>query len=181
MSVVHLINASLDGRCDHRNVIPDDDLHAHALTAISDADLLLYGAGTYRLLAPYWSQVAEEQSDNPTVNEFASVLAAKPKIVFSSTVEPWPNWNSTVEDTDPTVRVSELLDHGASKLVIQASPQLAATLRRSGLVTELRLLIQPLAGGGGPALFEPDERYQLTLTGMRRTKSGAAALDYEFS
>lgn len=181
MSVVHLINASLDGRCDHRNAIPDDDLHAHALSTIADADLLLYGAGTYRLLASYWSQAAEEQAESPTVNEFASVLAAKSKIVFSSTVEPWPGWNSTVEDTDPTVRVPELLDGGALKLVVMASPQLARTLRRAGLVNELRLLLQPLAGGGGPELFEPDEHYELTLTGMQQTRSGAAALDYAFS
>lgn len=180
MSVLHLISASLDGRCDHRNVIPDDDLHAHALSTIADADRLLYGAGTYRLLAPYWSQVADEQSESPTINAFASVLAAKPKIVFSSTAEPWPQWNSTVEDTDPTLRVSELLGSGDSRLVIHASPRLARSLRRSGLVTELRLLMQPLAGGDGPALFEPDERYELALTGLQRTQSGAAALDYEF-
>lgn len=180
MTVIHLINASLDGLCDHRDAIADDDLHAHALSTISDADLLLYGAGTYRLLAPHWTQVAEKQSESPAINEFALALAAKPKLVFSSTADPWPNWNSTVEDTDPAARVSELLEDGARKLVIQASPQLARTLRRAGLVNGLRLLMQPLVAGHGPALFEPDERYELTLTGVQRTRSGAAALDYEF-
>jgi dihydrofolate reductase len=180
VTVVHLINASLDGRCDHRNVIPDDDLHRHALSTIADADLLLFGAGTYRLLAPHWSQVAEEQSETPAVNEFASALAAKPKVVFSSTAEPWPNWHSSVDDTDPTARVPDLLDGGSKKLVIQASPQLARTLRRAGLVDQMRLLMQPLAGGEGPVLFEPDERYNLRLTGMQRMESGAAALDYDF-
>lgn len=180
MTVVHLINASLDGRCGHRNVIPDDDLHTHALSTIADADLLLFGAGTYRLLAPHWAQVAKEQSESPTINEFASTLAAKPKIVFSSTATSWPDWNTTVEGTDPTARVSALLEGGATKLVIQASPQLARTLRRAGLVHELRLLMQPLVAGDGPALFEPDEHYELSLTGVHRTRSGAAALDYLF-
>jgi dihydrofolate reductase len=180
MTVVHLINASLDGRCGHRNVIADDDLHAHALSTIADADFLLFGAGTYRLLAEHWAQVAEEQSESPTINEFATTLAAKPKIVFSSTATPWPDWNSTVEDTDPTTRVAELLEGGATKLVIQASPRLARTLRRAGLVDELRLLLQPLVAGDGPALFEPDERHELTLTGIQRTRAGAAAVDYEF-
>jgi dihydrofolate reductase len=180
MTVVHLINASLDGRCGHRNVIADDDLHAHALSTIADADFLLFGAGTYRLLAEHWAQVAAEQSESPTVNEFATTLAAKPKIVFSSTATPWPDWNSTVEDTDPTTRVAELLEGGATKLVIQASPRLARTLRRAGLVDELRLLLQPLVAGDGPALFEPDERHELTLTGIQRTRAGAAAVDYEF-
>jgi dihydrofolate reductase len=180
MTVVHLINATLDGRCGHRNVIPDDDLHTHALSTIADADLLLFGGGTYRLLAPHWAQVAAEQSESPPINEFATSLAAKPKIVFSSTATPWPDWNSTVEDSDPTARVSELLDGGATKLVIQASPRLASTLRRAGLVTQLRLLMQPLVADDGPTLFEPDETYELTLTRIQRTRAGAAALDYEF-
>jgi riboflavin biosynthesis pyrimidine reductase len=85
-----------------------------------------------------------------------------------------------VEGTDPPARVSELLEGGATKLVIQASPQLARTLRRAGLVNQLRLLMQPLVAGDGPALFEPDERYELILTEIQRTRSGAAALDYEF-
>lgn len=180
MTVVHLINATLDGRCGHRSVIADDDLHTHALTTISDADYLLYGAGTYRLLASYWAEVAQEQSGSPAVNEFATVLAEKPKIVFSSTVTACPDWNTTVEDVDPTVRVPELLDGGAEKMVIQASPQLARTLRRAGLVDQLRVLLQPLVAGDGPPLFEPEESYELALTGIERTGSGAAALDYAF-
>jgi hypothetical protein len=46
MPVTHLINATLDGRCDHRNVIPDDDLHAHALETIAHVDAILFGSGT---------------------------------------------------------------------------------------------------------------------------------------
>ena len=58
MPVTHLINVTLDGRCDHRSVIADDDLHRHALETI--ADVILFGSGTYRLLAPYWSRAADE-------------------------------------------------------------------------------------------------------------------------
>jgi dihydrofolate reductase len=180
MSVLHLINATIDGRCDHRNVVADDDLHTHALQAIGDADAILYGSGTYRLLAPHWSKVAAEQSATPAVNQFASVLMAKPKIVFSSSAEPWPGWNTTVERRDPRSCVAELLDGGAHRLTIQASPQLARTLRRAGLVDELHMLLQPLVGDSGPVLFEPDERYELTLKGIARTRSGAAALTYAF-
>ena len=79
MPVTHLINATLDGRCDHRNVIPDDDLHAHALETIAHVDAILFGSGTYRLLAPYWSQAARDASGTEVTNEFARVFAATPK------------------------------------------------------------------------------------------------------
>src|SRR4051794_21492875 len=82
MPVTHLINATLDGRCDHRDVIADDGLHAHALETFADADVILFGSGTYRLLAPYWSRVAKEGQGSDLVNEFARVFAAKPKILF---------------------------------------------------------------------------------------------------
>jgi len=109
MPVVHLINATLDGRCDHRNVIADDDLHAHALETIADADAILFGSGTYRLLAPYWSQVAEEASSTPVINAFARALAGKPKILFSATAQPWPGWSTILDRSDPVTRVPELL------------------------------------------------------------------------
>lgn len=44
MTVIHLINATLDGRCDHRSVIADDDLDAHALETITNADAILFGS-----------------------------------------------------------------------------------------------------------------------------------------
>ena len=44
MTVIHLINATLDGRCDHRSVVADDDLDAHALETITNADAILFGS-----------------------------------------------------------------------------------------------------------------------------------------
>jgi riboflavin biosynthesis pyrimidine reductase len=150
MPVTHLINATLDGRCDHRNVIPDDDLHAHALETIAHVDAILFGSGTYRLLAPYWSQAARDASGTEVTNEFARVFAATPKILFSATAEPWPEWNTTVDRSDPVERVRELRADGEENLVVQASPQLARTLRRAGLIDRLRLLLRPLVAAPGP-------------------------------
>ena len=84
MPVTHLINATLDVRCDHRQVIADDDLHAHAQATIAGADAILLGSGTYCLLAPNRFQMAKEASGTAVANEFARVLAATPKILFSA-------------------------------------------------------------------------------------------------
>lgn len=72
------------------------------------------------------------------------------------------------------MRVPELL-MGNAHLVIQASPQLARTLRRASLVQTLRLLLQPLVAGSGPALFEPDGAYDLTLRAARTTRGRCGA------
>jgi riboflavin biosynthesis pyrimidine reductase len=112
-------------------------------------------------------------------NAFASALAAKPKVVFSSRIEPWPGWNTEVDAGDPCQRVRELLAGGSRHLVVQASPRLARTLRKAGLIDTLRLLLQPLVGGSGPSLFDDDEHLELSLAGSRVTASGAAALDYD--
>src|SRR5690348_1921891 len=37
------INVTLDGCCDHRAIIPDEDLHRHAVENLKQADALLFG------------------------------------------------------------------------------------------------------------------------------------------
>jgi dihydrofolate reductase len=113
-------------------------------------DAILFGSGTYRLLAPYWSQAARDASGTEVTNEFARAFAATPKILFSATAEPWPEWNTTVDRSDPVERVRELRADGEENLVVQASPQLARTLRRAGLIDRLRLLLRPLVAAPGP-------------------------------
>ena len=90
-----------------------------------------------------------------------------------------PRWNTTADGSDPRIRVPGLIAEGMERLVIQASPQLARTLRGAGLVDWLRLLLQPIVAATGPDLFGADEHYDpLVLESVRATASGAVALDY---
>jgi len=70
MPVTHLIHAFDNGLCNHRDVIADDDLHAHAHApkTIADVDAIWFGSGTYRLL--HWSRAAEEGSGSEVTKEF---------------------------------------------------------------------------------------------------------------
>ena len=78
--------------------------------------------------------------------------------------------------------VPKLLAEGHAQLVVQASPQLAGTLRKAGFLDVLRLLLQPqVAGAGRPFLFGSDEHYDDLSLRTTVTASGAVALDYEFS
>ena len=44
------INVTLDGCCDHRGIIPDEDLHRHAVENLTRADALLFGRVTYEMM-----------------------------------------------------------------------------------------------------------------------------------
>src|ERR1043166_8049765 len=48
------INVTLDGCCDHRVMIPDEDLHRHAAENIAQADALLFGRVTYQMMEAGW-------------------------------------------------------------------------------------------------------------------------------
>ena len=41
------INVTLDGCCDHRAIVADEDLHRHAVENLNRADALLFGWVTY--------------------------------------------------------------------------------------------------------------------------------------
>jgi hypothetical protein len=52
------INVTLDGCCDHRAIIPDEDLHRHAVENLNQADALLFGRVTYEMMEAAWRQPA---------------------------------------------------------------------------------------------------------------------------
>lgn len=151
-------------------------LHLHAHQTIAQVDVILSGSGTYRLLAPHWSRVAEERSGTDAENTFARTLADTPKILFSASIKAQRGWNTQISFEDPSDVVRRLGPD--TRAVVQASPGLARSLRRAELVHELRLLLQPIVAGKGPSLFDDDEHPQLTLIGATPHASGAVALDY---
>jgi hypothetical protein len=44
------INVTLDGCCDHRAIPADEDLHRHAVENLDQADALLFGRVTYKMM-----------------------------------------------------------------------------------------------------------------------------------
>ena len=48
------INVTLDGCCDHTAIPADEELHRHAMKAIQEADALIFGRMTYRMMEEAW-------------------------------------------------------------------------------------------------------------------------------
>src|SRR5205814_3852786 len=54
------INITLDGCCDHRaGIVPDEELHRHAVENINQADALLFGRVTYQMMEAAFRPRAE--------------------------------------------------------------------------------------------------------------------------
>lgn len=50
----YAINVTLDGCCDHRSVLPDEELHRYWAETLAGAGALLYGRTTYRMMEEAW-------------------------------------------------------------------------------------------------------------------------------
>ena len=48
------INVTLDGCCDHRVMIADEELHHHATKNLEQADAFIFGRVTYELMEAGW-------------------------------------------------------------------------------------------------------------------------------
>src|SRR6516164_2496113 len=87
------INVTLDGCCDHRVGIPDEDLHLHAVENIEKADALLFGRVTYEMMEAAFRPPAPAGARPDWMEAFARTINAAKKYVVSGTLER-VDWNA---------------------------------------------------------------------------------------
>jgi dihydrofolate reductase len=79
------INVTLDGCCDHRAILPDEDLHRHAVDNLNRADALLFGRVTYEMMeAAFRSPRTGAMPE--WMEPFARTIDAAKKYVVSNTL-----------------------------------------------------------------------------------------------
>jgi dihydrofolate reductase len=172
------LNVTLDGCCDHREVIADEALHDHFTQLISAAGAMLYGRKTYELMEGYWPAVARDANAPRDQREWARKLEEMPKYVVSASRRDFP-WKSTFhlegDLADAVTKLKEATPQGT----LVGSPMLSAQLDRLGLIDEYHLVVQPILAGHGPYLFQGLERSRhLALVSTTRLASGATAMHY---
>ena len=86
------INVTLDGCCDHRVMIADEDLHRHAAENLAQADALLFGRVTYEMMEAGWRRAPAEPRPE-WMEPFARTIDAARKYVVSSTLNR-VDWNA---------------------------------------------------------------------------------------
>src|ERR1700693_6143975 len=79
------INVTLDGCCDHRGMIADEELHRHAVTNLERADALLFGRVTYEMMEAAWRRQARTGGWPDWMVSFARTVDGAKKYVVSGT------------------------------------------------------------------------------------------------
>jgi dihydrofolate reductase len=175
------INVTLDGCCDHRAIIADEDLHRHAVENLNQADALLFGRMTYEMMEAAWRL-------SPTgvrpdwmadwMEPFARTIDAAKKYVVSSTLDR-VDWNTELLRGDLGNAIRQLKREPGKGLFV-GGVKLPLALAELGLIDEYEFVVQPRLAGHGPTLFAGLSKHlDLKLVSRREFRSGAVAMRYE--
>jgi dihydrofolate reductase len=141
---------SLDGYVasdrEHPGVaVPEDaELVRWKIDRLDNAGAHLMGRTTYQEMAAYWPS---------STAPYAAPMNDVPKIVFSRTLSEasWPT--TRIARGELAGEIAALKDAPGGDLIAHGGASFAAALAARGLIDEYCLVIQPVAVGGGQALF----------------------------
>lgn len=174
----YFINVTLDGCCDHRAGLPDEDLHRHAIERIAQADAFLFGRVTYEMMEAAWRGPAPAGTRPAWMEPFARTIDAAKKYVVSKTLER-VDWNAELVRGDLAEAVQQLKREPGKGLFL-GGVTLPLALAELGLIDEYEFLVHPRIAGHGPTLFAGLSKYvDLKLVDRLELRSGAVALRYE--
>jgi len=171
------INVTLDGCCDHRAGIVDEDLHRHAVENLDQADALLFGRVTYEMMEAAWRSPAPGAMPDWT-KPFARTIDAAKKYVVSSTLDR-VDWNAELVRGDLEKAVQQLKRESGKGLFV-GGVKLPQALAELGLIDEYEFVVHPRLAGHGPTLFAGLSKHvDLRLVSRLEFGSGAVAMRYE--
>ena len=172
------INLTLDGCCDHRAFLADEDLHRHAVESLEQADAILFGRVTYEMMEGAWRWPPRSGARPEWMEPFARSIGAAKKYVVSSTLER-VDWNAELVRAE-LGKAAQQLKRESGKGVFVAGVKLAQSLAELGLIDEYEFVVHPTLAGHGPTLFAGLSRpVELRLVGRLEFGSGAVAMRYE--
>jgi dihydrofolate reductase len=176
------INVTLDGCCDHRAGIPDEELHRYAAETLARADALIFGRVVYEMMESAWRPLA--RGENPhgmpewTV-PFAKTIDAARKYVVSDTLKS-VDWNAElVRGGELETTVRKLKQQPGAGLYV-GGVMLPLALTEMGLIDEYEFWMHPRLVGHGPSLFAGlSKPLDLKLVDRAEFPSGVVILKYE--
>jgi dihydrofolate reductase len=172
------INVTLDGCCDHRVMIADEDLHRHAIENLERADALLFGRVTYEMMEAAWRRPRPTGALPDWMEPFARTIDAAKKYVVSSTLDR-VDWNAELVRGDLGKAVERLKQEPGKGLLV-GGLKLPLALAELGLIDEYEFVVHPRVVGHGPTLFAGLSKYvDLRPVSRLELASGAVATRYE--
>jgi dihydrofolate reductase len=151
--------------------LPEDDAQtAWKLERLRRVGTHIMGRVTYEQMAEHWPNAG---------GEYAPLMNSIPKVVFSSTLEEASWGPARVASGDMVNEIAGLKQNSERDIMVHGGAAFAQALSRHGLIDEYRLVIQPVALGGGLPMFKDlPEALQLHLIEARRFATGAVGHVY---
>jgi dihydrofolate reductase len=172
------INVTLDGCCDHRVMVADEDLHRHAVENLVRADALLFGRVTYEMMEAAFRSSAQTGARPAWMEPFARTIDAAKKYVVSSTLNR-VDWNAELVRGDLSKAIQQLKQVPGNGLFV-GGVKLPLALAEMGLIDEYEFVVHPRLVGHGPTLFAGlSKQIDLKLVDRLELGSGAVAMRYE--
>jgi len=150
-----------EGGLDWFNV--SGDFMEYSLSQLRDFGLLAFGRNTYEHMVGYWPTPEAKQADP----EVAGLMNSLPKVVFSNSLEK-ADWDGTTVVRDAPTQAIQQLAERADKAVAIFGVSLTASLLPSGVIDELRVMVNPVLLGQGRPLF-PSLSSRVSLELVRTT------------
>jgi dihydrofolate reductase len=163
----------------------DESFDAYNAQRLRAADTLLLGRTMYNQLKGYWPSLAEDPKVPPIEQKVSRLLNAIDKVVISNSLtleetEPWQTSTRIIKRTDAHEQIASLQRKTGKEIVIFGSRTLWNDLLGRGLVSELHLMIAPVALGAGTPIFDSKPSVSLQLIDTRTWKgSGIVLTRYE--
>ena len=152
-----------------------DEFSQFALAQLRGAGTPAFGRVTYESMAAFWPTPAGEESDLYV----ATAMNATPKIVISRTL-PQATWAGTyIISNHAEEELAKLKQQPGKDIVIPGSSTLTAGLLHTGLLDELRILVNPVILGQGRSLFAGAGKTSLKLLKTQQFTSGNVLLYYQ--
>jgi len=179
--LIYAAIASLDGYVADKEgkfdwAAPDEEVHTFVNDLERPIGTYLYGRRMYEVMS-YWETAHTRADQPPFIQDYAEILQAADKIVYSKTLETVSSARTRIErDFDPdTVRE---LKASAGHDISAGGPDLAAQAIKAGLVDEYHVFVVPHVAGGGTRFLPDTVRLELELLAERRFGNGMVHLHY---
>lgn len=178
-TIIHSINATLNGSCSHTDSVVDAEHNAYAIDLLDSAEALLFGRTTFDLFAGFWPQAASNAGLPAHMVALGRKLGAVRKYVVSRW-KPATDWNNTFHLSGPIgPEIENLRQSIEGNIVMFGSPGLAASMASANQIDEYHVLIQPFIVDSPPRLFgSVTTRLTLHLESVTRFASGVILAKY---
>jgi dihydrofolate reductase len=185
--IIYWVHASIDGHIAGPNGEFDwptvgPELFGYSEAMNEQVDTLMYGRVVWNVMAAYWPTAdADPATTDDHARAFAPFWRQTPKVVVSRTLEK-ADWDTRVIGKNLGEEVAELKRQPGKDILLTGGAQVAASLTELGLLDDYRIVVHPIALGGGPRLLpELTDRVGMALVDSRTFDSKTVLLRYERS